>query len=220
MITATFDVAMHEEYGMIGLRMSNRPHFDPLQGMAIAHDMLEHPKNDDGTFEHELMALGASIFVRDHESYYAQRGQRNVDPAKNIASDMVEQFHLNGGGYVLRKPANGARPLDDDWAEGIIQRVWMESRNLLPGEVDQMPAWLEEDQKANYIGWLRSGYRYAIRRYAKMCASEMCYIFQQVETAADDILRDAVQGQQYRFSIDLNRHTVSVREIGAARWEY
>jgi len=57
----TFEVAEHEEYGSLGFKPSWYPKGDPLGGMAVAHDILEHFPKDDGSAEGEYMALGASL---------------------------------------------------------------------------------------------------------------------------------------------------------------
>jgi len=117
-ITKTFVIEEHEEFGGLGLRPVDVPHADPLGGMATAHDMLEHFPGDDGGVEAELMALGATIFVRAEPGYFHNR-IGNPDPAKNLAADFPEiARHDIHEGFGLRDPGRTCRV--EDCAEGMI----------------------------------------------------------------------------------------------------
>ena len=70
MITKTFIIEEHEEYQTKGARPIDTPHADPLGGMSVAHDMLEHFHNDQGSVYEELMALGASYYVRGETGFF------------------------------------------------------------------------------------------------------------------------------------------------------
>ncbi len=49
MIVRRFVRQHHEEYGFDGWRPQWIPHFDPSEGLGVAHDTLEHVLHDAGT---------------------------------------------------------------------------------------------------------------------------------------------------------------------------
>ncbi len=64
MLVKQFVCEEHEEYGSLGWREKDKPHFAPFQGLAVAHDCLEHFPDDGPEIEHEMQALGAGLHVR------------------------------------------------------------------------------------------------------------------------------------------------------------
>lgn len=215
MLSALFVCERHENYGELGLRMRNRPHFEPLTGMAVAHDLLEHFRNDDGRLSGELMALGASIHVRDGENYHTRRG--NMNPVhKHLAADMVQQVYYTeqSGDRLLRDCGRTAR-LPDDYAEYSVQEALKSSIRLLRTEVaaDQFPSWLTGDeQRRRFVGWLRRGYRAAQRRYRGIPSYTLMEAFIAVERAADNFLKYAEEGMEVRISVDPHRARAVLEE--------
>lgn len=221
MISFLFDVAEHEEYGYIGLRMAGKPHFDPIQGMGAAHDMLEHFRDDPGTLSGELEALGASLFVRG-ELYYADKGRWVREPWQNIAGEFPMQVRYceDRNEYGIRDGGNHKR-LDDEWAENQIRKTVREAFRLVRSECDhdEIPLWLTRWEQRRYLmGWMRRGFRRARRRYAKAKDGMVTYTFQNIERAVDQYLKGAeVYGQQVRVSASIRTGQCVLREL-EPRW--
>lgn len=216
MLTATFDVRMHEEYGALGLRMQGKPHFDPLAGLAVAHDMLEHFKDDDGTLVGELQALGASIYVRDGESYYQQRNLTRTDPAEHISSEFLSQvWYTKERGEDTVPASPTCRSLAYD--ESVFARTVGKARHQLYGELDykDLPAWIRSEQQRRYlVGWMRHGYSRAVRRYRRYSPYHMMTVFTEVENKVDKYLKCADDfGQSVRIGISLHSARCVLTEI-------
>jgi len=208
-----FDVKRHEEYGELGLALHGRRWADPLGGMAAAHDILEHFPGDDGTTEHELLALGASMLVRDESNYYAQKGQHATRPSENIASDMPEQcrYMANAGRACLR-PLRTTR-LREDWAEEEVQAVHAAAVRICRGEDMERSeyAWLRNPHP--FIDWIRAGYRKAQRRYRGIASYSVCATFMEIERQADQFLKHAEEGMQCRIRVDVDRGRVKLLDL-------
>ena len=217
MISFLFDVAEHEEYGTVGLRMAGKPHFEPIGGMGVAHDMLEHFRDDPGTLSGELEALGASLFVRG-EHYYSDKGQYVREPWQNISGEFIQQvYHCeNRDEYELRDGGNH-RKLDDEWAEDQIRKTVREGFRLVRSDLDddRLPTWLTRwDRRRILMGWMRRGFRRARRRYAKARDGMVTYTFRQIEDRVEKYLRvQEAFGQQVRLSASIRTGEVVLTEI-------
>lgn len=212
MISAIFTTELHPEYGTMGFRMRGRPHFEPIGGMGVAHDLLEHFPNDGGDLEGELMALGASLYVRNMDEYYANKGVHDTDPASHISSEFVQQCHLLGDAYTLR--AINTRPLRDEYVESCIQNIVTRGRRLVHADVGAFPVWLKTGHKAALVGWLRAGYRAAAQRYRRHKQYNVLHAFVTIEHKVDAVLRYAEEGYEYRVAADLSCGRVLVTELG------
>lgn len=109
-MTTTFEFvcAEHEEFGENGWRLKSQPDFDPLSGMAVAHDCLEH-FTDSADPADEFLALGAAMWIRD-ENYHARAGHHTTDPGKHISGDLPDIIrHIAYEGYGLFQRASHPR---------------------------------------------------------------------------------------------------------------
>lgn len=218
MITALFETAIDDEYGTLGFRMRNRPHFNAVPGMAVAHDLLEHFPGDDGTLEHELMALGASLFVRNFEEYFHYIGQRITDPVQNIASDFINQYHLHGEDYTLRAINTRAFAGSELYIEDVIQSIFSQGRRVVSADTSCIPEWLKSGRRADCVGWLRHGYRSARRRYRRYRQHNVLSAFMEIEKLVDGALRTAEPGEVYRVTAEPARGGARVTLLSAEVW--
>ncbi len=203
-----FTVETHEEYGMLGLRPKDCPTFDPLTGMATAHDMLEHPPGDTGEVHEELMAFGASIVTRYLGGYWAgKRGPVEENWDSDVAN-ILQYVDTKGRPLIAPPGAQGTRRLDDDHLEETVANA---GRLMSVANED----WSRDaglGDAAVISRWLRIGYRKALQRYKGTDPGTLCHLFQMVERQADDFLRDAIEGQEVRIIIDTDRCLVRVEE--------
>jgi hypothetical protein len=195
-----FDVKEHEEYGMLGLRLRGKPHFDPVTGMGAAHDILEHFPNDEGDMEAEMQALGASLLVRN-DAYFNMRGNKH-SAVDNLASDFPFTFdqHMEGR-TMLRDPGryhlHGA--IADQLAElgPAIRKAFADERD---GEA--LPEWVATGEaERRLLGWINKGYRRAIKRY-KGVNHWLPAMFQRLEQELDSALKHAEEGQVVRAAVN------------------
>lgn len=211
----SFEIARHEEFGTIGLRPVDTPHADPLSGMAVAHDLLEHEPGDSFDVPGELKALGAMIVVRDFGLYWHNQGSHDPDPASHIVADLAEVYrHVVYERMALpgTPGALGHRTLDDDEAERIVMdatrgkpfRDWFEDF-----EDDVYP----RDREINTMrAWMRLGFRIARHRYRAQPGWRLCEAFTQIENDADAFVRDYEDwpGLRVAFRLDLERMRLTI----------
>lgn len=206
-IVKRFVAEIHEEFGTLGLRPLDMPHADPLDGMGIAHDVLEHFAGDDGGPAAEFMALGASLWVRDHGRYFMEIG-RNPDAAENIAADFPDIMgHVWYEGMSLDLPVAGRRRIDDPWAELLIfDAIKAGMRNV--AEQDQS---FKPEEREAIRRYMRIGYRKAKRRFQHY-RGDLVDLFRRIEGAAGEALHMASEGDEIEVKVCLSRNRVTVTE--------
>lgn len=187
--TFIFQCAEHEEFGSNGWRLKSQPDFDPLGGMAVAHDCLEH-FTDSAEPADEFLALGASMWLRDNQ-YRAYRGQYTTDPGANIAADLPDILrHVIHEGYRLRE-APRTRATDEDCEDAIRSMFAVYRKELREYHEDERREMrINRDTERTIRSWLRLGYRKARRRYRDR-QWEAGQLFTQIEQAADKHLMHA-----------------------------
>lgn len=209
----TLDVATHEEFGNVGLRWKRW--MDPFSGMGTAHDMLEHFPRDKGSTEEELMALGASFFVRDFGGYHAQKGSRNSNPGYHMGPDIADQQGYKsdrGEGMALRDPGRttACEEIDEFIAEAL-KEARKESYERNDGKI---PMYLHKSEEKKIYGWMRKGYRKAVRRYKGMKSWHVCHVFMLIEEAVDKFLKHCEDyGQKVKIYVDVDRSLVRLDEL-------
>ncbi len=191
-----FEYTYDEEFGSHGLRMINMPHFNVGDGLTCTHDLLEHFPNDKGEVEDELMALGASLHVRDNDSFGNCSGNR-YSAAENLSSDLANLGNYLNGRSLLMAPPKARRLNNCD--EGIEQTI-QEAVRLAKIEIDAMDLYDTEwfDRK-KLEGWLRHGYRRARRRYPTP-SWHMCGFFMHVRDRIDQVAKYMDLGQRIKVT--------------------
>lgn len=212
-----FNIVQNDESGMLGFQFEGRRWADPLGGMAAIHDVLEHMRDDDGSVEGELMAMGASFLVRGEE-FYAISGSYNTSPGYHWSAELAEQIRYmdDSGRRTLRDP--GKVPLGDDnvtaWTDEAIEEA---RRNWLSENDDmELPAWLAPGPESFKIhGWVRKGYMRAVRRYRKLNPFNgfLAQTFRTAEKELDAILRRADEGQRVSVGFDFSTGQCVVHDL-------
>lgn len=201
--TWEFECAEHEEYGSNGWRLKGAPNADPLGGLAVAHDVLEHPLGGDMGVEDELMALGASLFVR--------KWTRNMHSlGANVASDMPDIFrHVWYEGMTVRSPG---RTVAIE-AEYEIDNCFHSLRKEAECD-EEIKKILTSETKAIIRGWMRRGYRAAVRRWGNISTPDL---FKEIEEQADRHLKHAEQGQILKVRLTYARGIITDQRLVSAR---
>jgi hypothetical protein len=207
-----FTVKTHDEFGTLGFAPKWYPSGDPLSGMAVAHDILEHFPGDPGDAEGEFMALGAAYWIRGESGFMQRNGNRNP-PEEHIASDfpMIWRIHHGTHGRTgFRSPPRTRGAVDIiDQCKNIVYRA---CRLLSEEECERLPDAAERELIAQ---WLARGYVLAERRYKKIdpCISghDIAYsLFGRIEEQADRLLTQAEEGMELTVNIDVRALSVSL----------
>lgn len=194
MKTYRFVCERHKDFGELGWRQEKQPGFDPLWGMAVAHDIMEHFPDGDESPADEFQALGAGILIRG-EQYYANKGQMTTSPAENAASDVPEIIRhiIYENMHLPEPPVTRALPRE---LEDYISEFAKRANELVESEFGE-----DEDKEAMKAivkkakGWIRIGIRKAQKRY-KGRLFEALSTFCEIEHQADKLLKhDAIEGQ-------------------------
>lgn len=209
----------HKEYGAKGWRPKNIPNFDPLSGMAIPHDVLEHFADDDGDAEGEFQALGAALFVRGDGGYWDGRHVGNRNVGENVGSDFPMVFSLVLNGDVqFEAPPKTKRCAEhvEEWIETAVNYgVKISVDEFFDYAIEKDPSFSKQIKTwAKWAeGWLRVGYRRAQERYKAIGAAGICKIFRQIQEEADRALKHAEIGDELRITVNVAKRFVDVEHV-------
>ncbi len=211
MIVRRFVRQHHEEYGYDGWRPEWIPHFDPSEGLGVAHDTLEHVLHDAGTVETEFMALGTIAWLRGQGGWFYQHRPHASDLAYQMSGDFLSQAdYLDGEGRSMKK-APPTRPLADGDMDDALQECVRKGMKLLADECDR-----DGGEKSALIdpvsalSYLRMGFRRAARRYASSDPSEMCWIFDEIMQGAEKHGKHAELGEVLVVRVDMERRRATL----------
>lgn len=88
-ITKIFEYRSDDRSGYTGWIPKGAPReFNSGGGMLVAHDVLEHTRDTTSSWEDELMALGALIFIRGETGYFSGR-VHNPSWGGNMVGDLM-----------------------------------------------------------------------------------------------------------------------------------
>lgn len=140
-----------------GMYIVGKPYSIPtMSGTSVASHIMEHPINYDGRPEHMLMALGASLWVRNGPRFYAHEraGLRFDDVVTSQLENVIKSMAILG--RLTDDPPK--LELLDDETEDCIWSILMRAAaddHVLTGDSQIVPL----------AGWLRAGAREAIKRW-------------------------------------------------------
>lgn len=179
----------HEEYGTLGWRPESNPGFDPLSGMAVAHDTLEHARDTTESVADELQALGAMIHVRG-QAYFARLGKVNTQPSYHMSSELLDMLRKISAGEISPIEDHRATECAEISAEldALIEYIRAENQAEYNEAIE-----ISEDTIRNIRAWVTIGYRKAKKRYAQVDALTM---FIDIESRADEFLCVAEEGDK------------------------
>jgi hypothetical protein len=208
-----FEVAMHEDYGELGLRPKWYPTGDPLGGMAAAHDILEHFPNDDGSTEGELMALGASLHVRQDGGATTDGPYSRPFTDRDVEADFPTLWCYNLDREDGRALRTAPRVQDADAVERAraIAREGLRLVRTKYGETDEdgeERLTFSDDEINQWAAWLAYGYVRAQRRYRHViggvCA--LASLFMGIAREAERALKRAEEGMILTVHVNVTHH--------------
>lgn len=210
MLTREFVCEEHEDHGENGWKPVWMPNADPLWGMAIPHDMLEHPAKCIGNpFEDELMAHGAIYWLRGETYWFSRTG--NVVPIhEHLAAEFpdiwfrvrCDEEPAPGEVPACHFPYPEALAVFNRTADSVNEQM----RERYAHDPER-PVVMSAYERQNFIGWLCLGYLYARKRYRRCDQYMLSELFSEIAKDADRTLKHAELGYRYRVSISLKRST-------------
>lgn len=189
----TFEHREGFNFGGEGWVPADFPEFDVATGFTMAHDVLEHSPDDDGSLEAEFRALGAMLYIRGLGGWFCKHSHMNPYPDRHLAADMgymLLEKHLNWRTDPLPKPPYtrrldiGSSMFDDDFqVESWIQEASHSAlRDILNGREGDAQWERADALKALRWarGWIRIGYKNAKARWDGHSHDELVHLFEQI----------------------------------------
>lgn len=211
----TFFGAEHKEMGNVGFIPNHNPHFEPGDGLMVAHDIFEHNfKNDDGGMHFEMMAVGVSLFFRD-SNYFHENNSRS-----SIGSIWSEIFHQMAIYYKTfnytpthkwYKPYVGITKKLYPEIEEIISEMFEEgfannNFEIINNLCSSKELLIIQQLKETGQQWVRKGYRYAERKWKNTNSLTVLNMFEIVKNEIDKIInknnREEIINSKLLISID------------------
>ena len=196
------------ESGAKGFRVRGMGFTEPGGAMTLAHDLLEHFPNDKGTLEEELIAHGAMLHIR-HPYYWG--GNTKTAEAIGGGFEFIDSYFRDTGASF--RPCGKTKPLSDD-LEYELESIYLAGLTSFDNNDQEVASWMN-DQEA-VMGWLRKGYRKAVRRYAAMHAigGTPVEFFWELERNINRILsRHLVTGDQFKVILNFKRFSINIEEF-------
>ena len=215
-----FAFAEHEEHGTKGWKPDWIPGGEPLTGIGVAHDVMEHWTNQSGSWNDELVALGAALFVRGDGGWFAANGRskHNDRWSVNTCSDIVEGMRKHvwqDEPWVSLLSGRAGSHRLDEWNESEIEhclnRVRQDFREEV-GEDFNRAQWMVSDLYMQQMARLmRVGYRKAERRYRNAYAA--AHVFSQIAEKSDKLLEHADDFETLEVRLNARTLDYSVRRV-------
>lgn len=201
MKTYKFVAAVHEEYSTLGFIPSWYPNGDPLGGMGVAHDILEHFPGDKGDAEGEFQALGAALFIRGESGYFQRNG--NVCSTEEHLSADIPEILAN---HVYRDGRSSFRPCVKTTDKNLLEtcrRIVELGTEEIEKEQEVFPSPSQQEHIAHIIA---SGYKRAAKRYRQHDSGAIAFrLFKEIEEQADRALKKAEEGAVFTVRVNLAR---------------
>ena len=199
-----FRVQESEISGQLGFIEKGAPAvFDALGGMGTAHDCLEHFPGDDGSIDHECMALGCSLWIRGTGGYDFRGSAEEA-----IASEfyvMLWSYYLQG--YKLRSARSELQ---------LSPLVYYTVNLIKDGVINEADGHMvDETMLDTFVKdcsyWMQVGFNRAKRRYPD--CHQTTYLFSQIEELVNNTLRHAYEGQEFVISYVVSRCRADIEEV-------
>jgi hypothetical protein len=217
----TFVCKKHEEYGSLGWALKCKPHFEPLGGMTVAHDVMEHFPRDNGTLAAEWQAFGAMMRIRHEGNWWSNQGNTKYQEFGDQAYvDLFDHYRKVVYGELSVDEAPRTMKLEDDLEEQI-QKMVANFRREIDREVDPDDQSCDVDFFCkNLVGWIRIGYRKACKRYSEVPAWKLSEMFSTIADKADKLLKDAYEGMEMVVEMEAFNGHVSVEAVEDEAYAY
>jgi hypothetical protein len=213
MTSLTFEWAEDDEFGGYGWIPKGMTGFNACDGRLIAHDVLEHFRDDRGTIEGEMRALGTVLFGRGLSGHFSS--QYNPDPAHHLSSDIL-YFLINiveNGTCKAPKPPNTYK-LRDDYAEDIMNNIRLKVIKDLPQETDCFHANRAEYMKRLDIllDWMRIGFRKAVKKWGHDNGWNLTRLFERIAREVDENHKHGENYEELTVKVNQSNFTFNITQ--------
>lgn len=162
-----------EDYGGAGWVPRGMEKANAFEATMIGHDVMEHIGGESDRYVDELLALGASVYVRTENGWYSMgRMAQNINETwQHLGSSLLMDVFRDAWyeGRDIRHPGR-TRPLDA-MQESEFEMAIDYCINLAKFELDseEREEGMRKLHSCRYtmLGWLRKGYRRAVRLYGR-----------------------------------------------------
>lgn len=214
MAKTIFEWREDKEYGGEGWILKGFPNFNVSSGLGIAHDTMEHFADGDGEMGAEMEAFGAMLYIRGESGwFYNKPGGRSF--AESLG-DEISRFleDVRHGVAQLRDPGKTYRLSDEtenELQELLRRGIRVANHNLNEDLFDLGDTYTSGRDTDRMLGWMRKGYRRAVKRYAGNCSDELAYAFDQVVDATKR--RYGEYGDELHVNVNNKTLKVTVRQV-------
>jgi hypothetical protein len=171
------DYTYEDDSGLWGWSLPGVPSFfTPMQGVGVAHDVLEHVKL--GTIQDEAMAFGAMLWGRGSGGYWSDQ-QVYTEWQTQVGNDLAR--------FVCMAREVPARPRTRRLHAELEEQIavaYADVLRLLPDEEESYskPHADAVRDTTRYMDWIRHGYRVAARRFGHhMRPFQFCDLFRKIQ---------------------------------------
>lgn len=209
MLHRNFTFSTDHERGTQGLRAEWMPNADPVGGQGCMHDMLEHFPTQTSALEGECEALGALLYLRLENGWISTRRAERPENWKVLGNELSTCL-LDAVARELELPSLlRTAPLAAS-SEESLQAALNEAFRIAHSELDYRgddgKALLPEGNlREAFAGWVRRGYRRAVRRFTDVDTySVSSHLFPRVSKALDKLIDSECLEEGDRIGVSLN----------------
>jgi hypothetical protein len=225
-IVRDFVFAEDERTGEDGLAPVWFDNANAANGMTISHDLLEHFYGQTGPAEGECEALGAFLLLR------LEQGRSRNPPEQQLGYEICEIARIALINQEIALPRRlSTRKLSDQhaWAERTIQLAVTRGFEMVlaecdgPAEREELRAELNAATRLSFIGWLRRGYRRALKRY-RACDLYIIgnHFFDKIGNEVSRLLQSErlQRGDRVRISLNTRLLSIGIRVNGHCAYDF
>ena len=195
MLTYSFDHKEWDEVGGMGWLIHGAPkQFNPVSGMGVAHDILEHHKDDTGELHNELMAFGAMYRVRGETGYWCRKQGYNTDPVFHMSNGILTIFDdacVRSEDPEVLRPFVGQVSTGNCNTDEELRHIAKEGARRVAEEYNDEDAYgfkLNSKDIQDTANWMIAGYCKNAERFKDVSTYALCDTFVQIEEQSDQLL--------------------------------
>lgn len=198
-----FTYTESDQNGLSGLQMQGYPDFDAVQGMGVAHDLLEHLTPRAGAAG-EAEAFGAILYMRVEGCLESLNGRLLLQ--KDLAVELLGLIATHEDGKC--QPPEGDTLYDPEVEENFLEFF----ETLATAEDDDPECPVSVEDRENLKAWVIHGYLLAQEKYPnEWKAAELFY---EAETLVDNYLKgERYEGDKVELIVNPEEYSVELKVI-------
>ena len=157
-LSRTFKWTMDEDFGYKGWQPADFPNGNSFESAMVAHDILEHvPPSHQNRFCDELMALGASHYIRGETGWYALHMPNNINTPESHLAGSIWADIMREASYDRDSILDPGPALKTDADKSFREAISL-ARNDAFHEQDEDDPEIPLNQWNRCLGWMQKGY--------------------------------------------------------------